>query len=89
MFPRFGLSGPGKASVLIGCHIKACIGTVSLKITSRLCHNCIASARLHFHLLAGVQKTLSLRLTELGRMLLVQHPGLAIESSASSSTGAR
>jgi hypothetical protein len=44
-----------------------------------LCGGCSAVVPLRFRLAPGRRKTLSLRLSKLGRSLLANHPGLAIE----------
>ena len=78
VFPRFAVNGAGKASVLIGCPIKLCIGTVSLGINSSICPHCIISVPLRFRIKPGLEETLSLKLNELGRRLLSEQPGVAI-----------
>ena len=57
---KFATKGSGKASVLIGCHVKLCVGTVSLKIASAVCKGCAASFPRHFRIHPGLQQTLSL-----------------------------
>ena len=79
VFPKFATKGAGKASVLIGCHVKPCVGTVSLKIASAVCGGCVASFPRRFRIQPGVQETLSLRLNKRGRGLLAAHPGIAIK----------
>jgi hypothetical protein len=79
VFAKFATKGGGKASVLIGCHVKLCVGTVSLKIASAACRGCVASFPRHFRIHPGLQRTLSLRLTKRGRTLLAEHPGVAIK----------
>ncbi len=82
VFPRFGVTGPGKASALVGCRVKLCAGTVKLTVASVLCRGCVISTPLHFRIPAGSQKTLSLRLTNRGRQLLAARPGFTIHVAA-------
>ena len=79
LFPKFAVNGGGKASVLIGCHVKLCVGAVSLGINSSLCPHCIISLPRRFRIQPGEDETLSVRLNKLGRKLLAQHPGVAIK----------
>ena len=79
VFAKVATKGGHKASVLIGCHVKLCVGTVSLKIASALCKGCVASVPRHFRIRPGLQQTLSLRLNKRGRTLLAEHPGVAIK----------
>ena len=79
LFPKFATKGGGKASVLIGCHVKLCVGTVSLKIASGVCKGCVASFLRHFRIDPGLQQTLGLRLNKRGRALLAERPGVAIK----------
>ena len=79
VFAKFATKGSGKASVLIGCHVKLCVGTVSLKIASAVCKGCLASFPRRFRIDPGLQRTLSLRLNQRGRTLLAEHPGVAIK----------
>ena len=79
IFPKLATKGGGKASVLIGCHVKLCVGTVSLKIASAVCKGCVASFPSHFRIHPGLQQTLSLRLNRRGRTLLAERPGVAVK----------
>jgi len=80
VFPRFGVNGrSGKASVLIGCQTRLCVGTVTLRSSSPLCRRCLLTTPLHIRIQPGVEKTVSLYLDRLGRRLLRQHPGLPIQ----------
>lgn len=79
VFAKFATKGGGKASVLIGCHVRLCVGTVSLKIASAACKACAASFPRRFRIHPGLQQTLSLRLNKRGRKLLAEHPGVAIK----------
>lgn len=79
VFPKFAVNGAGKASVLIGCHVKVCVGTVSLGIDSSICSHCVISVPLRFRITPGLEETLSLKLNTLGRRLLSKHPGVAIK----------
>jgi hypothetical protein len=79
VFAKFATKGSGRASVLIGCHVKLCAGTVSLKTASAVCSGCLASFPRHFRIHPGLQQTLSLRLNQRGRTLLAEHPGAAIK----------
>ena len=79
VFAKFATKGGGKASVLIGCHVKLCVGTVSLKIASAVCKGCVASFPRHFRIHPGLQQTLGLRLNKRGRTLLAERPGVAIK----------
>jgi hypothetical protein len=79
VFPRFGVNRSGKASVLLGCDVKLCKGTISLGTNSSLCRHCILSVLLRFRINPGLEKTLSVKLNKLGRRLLSQHPGITIK----------
>ena len=79
LFRGFGVSGPGKVSVPGGCGVKLCRGSITLKVSSPLCRGCDAGFPIEFNIPAGARRTLTLGLTQLGRKLLRQHPGLAIE----------
>ncbi len=79
VFRQFGVTGPGKLSALVGCSVKLCRGSVTVKVSSPLCNGCDAGLPLHFNIPAGVRRTLTIQLTPLGRKLLRQHSGLAIE----------
>ena len=79
VFAKVATKGGHKASVLIGCHVKLCVGTVSLKIASAVCKGCVASVPRHFRIRPGLRQTLSLRLNKRGRTLLAEHPGVAIK----------
>jgi hypothetical protein len=78
VFPRVQTKGGGKASVVLGCQARVCVGTVRLLSKSASCRGCAASLPLHFRILPGLQTALSLRLSRLGRLLLARHPGLRI-----------
>jgi hypothetical protein len=82
VFPRFDVTGAGKASVLLGCSVKRCAGALKLTVASTLCRGCVINTPFHFRIPAGTQKTFSLRLTKRGRQLLTEHPGFRIHVAA-------
>jgi hypothetical protein len=72
----------GKASVVLGCDLKLCVGTLKLTVASRLCRGCVIGGPWQFRISAGSRETLSVPLTKRGRQLLAGHPGLGVSVAA-------
>jgi hypothetical protein len=82
VFSIFQTKGAGKASVVVGCDLKLCVGEIKLTVTSPLCRGCVIGGPSPFRIPAGSQQTLSLRLTKQGQRLLTEHPGLGANVAA-------